>query len=150
MGKWNKIAGCILFCIGAVTAWSAATNLSMGSFRHPGSGFLPFGLACILSLLSLALIFGARKTTERVSTFWPERTWVRPLKGSLALFAYAFFLGVIGFIPTTLLFIIGWTRFIEKLPWLKVIFVTGGVTIGLYLVFVWFLGVPIPVGFWKR
>jgi len=150
MAKWDRIAGCILFCIGAVTAWSAVTNLSMGSFRHPGSGFLPFGLACILSLLSLTLIFGARKATERPSSFWPERTWVRPLKGSLCLFAYAFFLGVLGFIPTTLLFLIGWTRFIEKLPWWKVIFVTVGVTLGLYLVFVWFLGVPVPVGFWRR
>jgi drug/metabolite transporter (DMT)-like permease len=150
MAKWNKIAGCALFCIGAATAWSAATTLSMGSFRHPGAGFLPFGLACILSLLSLPLVFGAEKETGRAAAFWPERAWVRPLQGSLALFAYAFVLGLLGFVLTTFLFMIGWTRFMERLSWQKVLFVSAGVTAGLYLVFVWFLGVPVPVGFWKQ
>jgi hypothetical protein len=45
---------------------------------------------------------------------------------------------------------IGWTRFMERLSWQKVLFVSAGVTAGLYLVFVWFLGVPVPVGFWKQ
>jgi hypothetical protein len=150
MHKWNRITGCILFCIGAVTAWSAATTLSMGSLRHPGSGFLPFGLACILSLLSLPLVFRTGKGAGPAAAFWPERTWLRPLQGSLALFAYAFFLSILGFVPTTLLFLVGWMRYMEGLPWWKVIWVAVGVTAALYLLFVWFLGVPIPGGFWRR
>jgi putative tricarboxylic transport membrane protein len=150
MQKWNKIAGGILFCVGAVTAWSAATTLSMGSLRHPGPGFLPFGLAVILSLLSLCLVFGTEKGKGPAPAFWPQRTWIRPVQGSLALFAYAFFLSILGFVPTTFLFLVGWTRFMEKLSWLKVLWVAAGVTAALYLVFVWFLGVPVPVGFGKR
>ena len=150
MDRWNKIAGCILFCLGVSTAWSAATTLSMGSFQHPGPGFLPFGLACILGLLSLILVLQTRNGTGPTSAFWPERTWVRPSLGSLALFAYALFVSMLGFLPTTFLFIVGWTRFMERLSWQTVLLVAAGVTAGLYLVFVWFLGVPVPVGFWKR
>lgn len=150
MDRWNNIAAGVLFCLGAVTAWSSATTLSMGSFRHPGSGFLPFALACILSLLSLALFFSKGKTTSQAAAFWPERAWMRPLLGSLALFAYALFLSILGFLPTTILFMVGWTRVIERLPWHKVLLVATGVTTGLYLVFIWFLGVPIPLGFWQR
>jgi len=122
----------------------------MGSFQHPGAGFLPFGLACILSLLSLILVFKTPRGTSQATAFWPERTWVRPSLGSLALFAYALFLSTLGFLPTTFLFLLGWMIGMERLSWQKVLLVAAGVTAGLYLVFVWFLGVPVPVGFWKR
>jgi hypothetical protein len=150
IGKWDRISGCILFFIGVVTAWSAVRDLSLGSFQRPGPGFLPFGLACLLSLLSLILVVRSRKGTGRVTAFWPERTWVRPALGSLGLFAYAFLMAVLGFVPTTFLFLVGWTRVMERLPWRTVLGVAACVTGGLYLVFVWFLGVPVPAGFWGR
>jgi hypothetical protein len=91
-----------------------------------------------------------KETGGQAAAFWPERTWVRPLLGSLSLFAYAFFIGMLGFLPTTFLFLVGWMRGMERLSWRTVLFVSTGVTAGLYLVFVWFLGVPVPVEFWRR
>ena len=89
--------------------------------------------------LSHAAIYGGTRDDQLVVPI-PAAVW---LLGSGLL-------GLLGFELTTFLFMIGWTRFMERLSWRKVLFVSAGVTAGLYLVFVWFLGVPVPAGFWKR
>jgi hypothetical protein len=38
---------------------------------------------------------------------------------------------------------------IERIHWLKMVSISIGVTVGLYLIFSVFLGVPVPMGFFK-
>jgi len=38
---------------------------------------------------------------------------------------------------------------IERVHWLKMTFISIGVTLGLYLIFGFFLEVPVPMGFFK-
>ena len=146
--KWDRVSGYILLAIGGITAWSS-TSLSMGKFRHPGPGFLPFGLALVLVILSLALILHGRNKGGPSKPFWVERTWLRPLLGAIIFILYAFFLGYIGFILTTFLFLIFWMWVIERIRWVTILSISVGVTAVLYFIFEYFLEVPLPTGFFS-
>jgi putative tricarboxylic transport membrane protein len=149
IAKWDRVTGYILLAFGVITAWSS-THLPMGKLRHPGPGFLPFGLALVLILLSLALIFTHRKRDASPTPFWPERTWLRPLLGALIFMLYAFFLGHLGFLLTTFIFLLVWMGLIERMHWGMTLSLAGGVTFALYLIFGYFLDVPLPWGFLER
>lgn len=139
--------GYILLIIGAITAWSA-THLSMGKFKHPGPGFLPFGLAIVLIVLSLVLIFSSRpKKGIAPVPFWPQRTWLRPLLGVAILIFFALVVEWVGFIITTFIFLVIWMGVIERVRWLTILSVSIGTTAVLYLIFALFLDVPLPMGF---
>jgi putative tricarboxylic transport membrane protein len=121
----------------------------MGKLRHPGPGFLPFGLAVILMALALALILKSRTGEKSPVPFWPRRTWVRPLLGTIIFLLYAFVLGYLGFIPTTFLFLIVWMWVIERIRWVTLLTISVGVTAVLYFIFQYFLEVPLPAAFWN-
>jgi hypothetical protein len=118
----------------------------MGSLKRPGPGFLPFGLAVILIALSIALIASQWKKGSGKALFWPERTWVRPLLGTIAFALYAFLIDLIGFLPTTFIFLILWMWIIEGISWRQIATVSIGVTVVLYMIFGYFLEVPLPGG----
>lgn len=122
----------------------------MGTLRHPGPGFLPFGLALVLACLALALILSSRSPGRSSLPFWAERTWVRPLLGVIIFLLYAFFLNYLGFIATTLLFLVSWMWVIERIRWATLLSISLGVTAVLYLIFEFFLEVPLPVSFLNR
>ena len=121
----------------------------MGRFKHPGPGFLPFGLAIVLILLSLVLIFSNWKKSKSPTPFWPQRAWLRPLLGVAILVFYALVIGKLGFILTTFIFLLIWMGIIERLRWRTIIGISLGTTAALYLIFRLFLEVPLPLGFLK-
>ncbi|OGP78787.1 MAG: hypothetical protein A2V86_15540 [Deltaproteobacteria bacterium RBG_16_49_23] len=142
------MTGYILLVIGAVGAWSS-TQLKMGTFRHPGVGFLPFALSIILIALSLALIISRWKKETPSTPFWSRRSWLRPLLGVVILGLYALVIEKLGFPLTTLIFLLVWMGVIERIHWLKMVSISIGVTLVLYLIFGFFLEVPVPMGFFK-
>jgi len=121
--------------------------LAMGTLKHPGPGFLPFGLACILIALALALIISQWKKGSDKASFWPGRAWLRPLLGSGVFILYAFLINYIGFLLTTFIFLVLWMWVIERINWFRILAVSVAVTAVLYLIFGYFLEVPLPAGF---
>ena len=119
----------------------------MGKLKHPGPGFLPFGLAGLLIALSLALILSQWKMGNAKAPFWPEGTWRRPLLGVGAFMLYAFLIEYAGFLVTTFIFLVLWLWVIEKITWFRIMAVSVAVTAVLYLIFGYFLEVPLPAGF---
>ncbi len=145
--KWDRVTGYVLLIIGIIGAWSSV-HLKMGSFRHPGVGFLPFGLCVILILLSLALIISRWEKGTPVP-FWTRRTWLRPVLGVVILGLYALGIETLGFPLTTFAFLLVWMGAIERIHWLKMVSISIGVTAMLYLIFGFLLEVPVPMGFLK-
>ncbi len=121
----------------------------MGKASRPGPGFLPFGLAIILSIFALVQILQNWKKEESPVPFWPEKTWLRPLLGVVIFLLYAFVLGILGFIPTTFLFLVVWMWVIERIRWVTLLTISVAVTAVLYFIFEYFLEVPLPAGFWS-
>ena len=128
------------------TAWSSI-HLAMGKWGRPGPGFFPFGLAVVLILLSLVLIFRHWEKDRTPAPFWPGRTWLRPLLGVAILVLYALSFDRMGFIVTTFLFLVIWMWIIERLGWRTILSISTGTTVALYLIFNLFLEVPLPQGF---
>jgi putative tricarboxylic transport membrane protein len=121
----------------------------MGRVKHPGPGFLPFGLALCLIALSFVLIIKSWNGNTSPAPFWPERTWLRPLSG-IAIFAfYASVIQRLGFLLSTFFFLVIWMRLIERVRWRTLIGISIATTAGLYFIFVFFLEVPLPRGFLK-
>jgi putative tricarboxylic transport membrane protein len=121
----------------------------MGRVRHPGPGFLPFGLALCLVILSLVLIFKSWKRTASSAPFWPQRTWLRPLLGVTIFVFYALVIQRLGFLISTFSFLIIWMKLIERVRWRTLISISIATTAGLYFIFVFFLEVPLPKGLLK-
>ncbi len=121
----------------------------MGKLRHPGPGFLPFGLGIILIILSLALIFQRREKDRTPVPFWPKGTWLRPVLGVVIFALYAFLAGRLGFIATTFLFLVLWMGIIERIRWISILALSSIVTVAVYVIFGYLLEVPLPPGFWE-
>ncbi len=122
----------------------------MGKLKHPGPGFLPFGLAIVLILFSLILIFSSKsKKGSAPAPFWPHRTWFRPLLGVAILILFALAVDWLGFLITTFIFLVIWMGVIERIRWTTILTVSIGTTAALYLIFALFLDVPLPLGILK-
>jgi putative tricarboxylic transport membrane protein len=121
----------------------------MGRVKHPGPGFLPFGLAIILIILSLFLIFSKWKKGTASTPFWPHSIWLRPLLGVAILIFFALVVEWVGFLLTTFIFLMIWMGVIERVRWRTIISVSIGTTAALYLIFALLLDVPLPMGFLK-
>jgi hypothetical protein len=121
----------------------------MGRLKHPGPGFLPFGLAIVLIILSLFLIFSKWKKGIASTPFWPHRTWLRPLLGVAILIFFALVVEWVGFLITTFIFLMIWMGVIERVRWRTIMSISIGTTAALYLIFVLLLDVPLPLGFLK-
>jgi putative tricarboxylic transport membrane protein len=136
---WVLLA--IFFCI-------KSSEAGIGTFRSPGSGFLPFWAGVIFGLLGLILVgrtlFGrdpAVKGEGSNETRWPKVGLVL-----LSLFLYAWLLEKVGFLIMTfalltLLFgMVGKSKF-----WVRVVnaLITTLVT---YVIFYVCLNVPLPRG----
>jgi len=123
----------------------------VGTFRHPGPGFLPFWAGVILGTLSVILVVKSilKKGGETITDLWKWKGWNKVIKVILvpmSLFIYAIFLPILGYLITTfglmafLLSMIGRPKL-----WIQV---TAALIIALisYIIFHAWLNVQLPKG----
>ena len=118
-------------------------RLGLGTLKKPGSGFLTFCAALLLSVFSLVLI----------SRGWRLREGKRPFPGRviLALFIlilYSLALDSLGFILSTFLMVGIFFRLAQQRSWWTLAGMSALVTFLAYLVFGVLLRVYFPRGFW--
>jgi putative tricarboxylic transport membrane protein len=123
-------------------------RLSLGSWRDPGPGFLPFisgmvlgSLACIHFIQSALRKKGASPGAGQL----PER-WKVLLFVYLSLLAYVFLLEPLGFLPATFLLLIILFRAAEPRRWMVVIGGSAMISFATYLIFDVFLKCQLPKG----
>jgi putative tricarboxylic transport membrane protein len=130
-------------------------SLREGLFRKgiPGPGFLPFITALALIALSLMVFLPAvnRKKEERdekVEKFFPEKDSFKKIAlGLMALFLYGMALEYIGYIVTTILFMVFTFRLMEREKWKGPLLFAVSTAVISYLLFVVLLEVQLPGGF---
>ncbi len=129
-------------------------SLREGLFRKgiPGPGFLPFITALILIALSLMVFLPAvsRKKEERdekVEKIFPEKdSFKKVFLGLMALFLYGMALEYIGYIATTILFMVFTFRLMEREKWKGPLLFAVSTALLSYLLFVVLLEVQLPRG----
>ena len=149
--KRDELIGCgIVFLFGGITA-ILSLQMPMGTFRIAGSGLFPFYLGILLMVLSilflLNLLFGKGATPQTCKPAATTPANAKQVLQFLGITAVATlclgFLGYPAFCFLIMLFLL-WILGIRRPAFLLVISLLTAA--GAYLLFVWFLKIPLPKG----
>lgn len=135
----------VLFCIGSI-------GLGLGSPTEPGPGFFPFSMSvCLISFSSFHIVSSLKKSGQFNFTgsrrFWPESDGIkRILFTTIFLFMFVIALNYLGFVFTTILFMVFILKFIDPQKWFTIIVITSLATGLSYAIFQLWLKANLPTG----
>lgn len=144
----EKIIGIFLFGLG-LAVFLKSLAYPLGTLRKPGGGLLPLIASVLLmglsALLTVQAFRGKEVDNSSKSPFFSEREAPRRiLLGFAGLLGYRYLLPVIGFAPSTGVFILFLSRFLGKYGWvMSIIFAVLTAVAAHYLFQVW-LKIPMP------
>ena len=149
MKNLDRISGIILLAAG-VAIFLHSLSYPIGTLRTPGAGLLPLIASVIFLGLSAALTlhaFLSKKDEEGASTpFFPEKDAPRRiLLGLAGMIGYRYLLPVIGFGPSTAVFILFLIRFLGGYGWKISFFYSAVSAIAFYYLFQVWLKIPMPL-----
>ncbi len=125
-------------------AWG---TLKLGSIHVPDAGFLPFLCGMGLSILGIVWLLKLHWTKEKKVSPAEGRLWHRPLIAFLLMVVYGWAMEAVGYISSTLIFVIAWQQIIEHEKWVKTMIIAIVSTLAMYALFVYLLKVPGPSEF---
>jgi len=149
MKNLDRISGIILLIVGMAVFLKSLTY-PIGTFRTPGAGLFPLiasilllGLSAILTLQA----FLSKKGKELAPTpFFPEQGAPRRiLLGFAGLVGYRYLVPVVGFAPSTGIFILFLIRFLGGYGWKASIFSAVVTALVAYYLFQVWLKIPMPL-----
>ena len=148
MKKYERVTALITFLAGVWIMYYAWHTLKLGSIHVPDAGFLPFlcgaGLA-ILGIVWLLILQWTKEQGDKGPT--EKRLWQRPLLSLVLMVIYGWAMEAVGYITSTLIFMIAWQQIIEREKWFKTMLISLIGTLAMYALFVYLLKVPIPPEF---
>ena len=128
----------------------ASSRLSVGSFDHPGPGFLPLLVGIFLGIFSIVAFLQAhlsKATDETTPSWYPKERWKRLIGVLAVMFLYAFCLEILGFLLSTFLLLVFLFRFgMESQRWLVAIGGSAIASFSSYAVFELWLKTQLPKG----
>ncbi len=149
MKIYDWVSGLLCLFVGLAFV-AGGVRMGLGPLDAPGSGFFPTMIGGILSALSLALLtataLGKMQAMEP-RPFWKEsNSWVKVSLVVLSLIFYMAALEYLGYIATTIVFILFLLRFVGKKSWGISLAMALLVSLGSYALFKMALGVYLPRG----
>lgn len=134
----DRIAGAVLLAL-AIGAWWYSHTFTAGFMQPVGPGVFPRLVSVPLGLFSLYLIL-----RPGFNQRWPHRAALLRQSGALLLLAtYSFFLEPWGFLPASLVTVILLIRLFGA-GWKPSLACGALLTVGLYVLFEFALGMPLP------
>ena len=133
----------LFFCI-------ESFRLGPGSFHAPGPGFFTFWTSLVIGLLVIvSFLQEMRKTLIKdVTPLFKGKNLRNVIYANGFLFGYAGMIDKIGFFLCTLFFIAFCLKVVGSMKWKIVILISFSVAIIVYMVFVYWLAIPLPEGKW--
>ena len=148
MKKYERITAVITSLGGVWIMYYAWHTLKLGSIHIPDAGLLPFLCGVGLAVLGIIWMLVIQSTKERADEGPAEkRLWHRPLLSLVLMVLYGWAMESVGYITSTLIFVIVWQKVIEHEKWLKTMIIALLGTFAMYALFVYFLKVPVPPEF---
>jgi putative tricarboxylic transport membrane protein len=145
MRLWERWTAGFLILFGLAAA-ALAYRMGFGDLHHPGPGFFPFWLSAILAFLSFIYLLGNLRISSPGKPLWGKGDWIRPGLAALVMFGYTLLMGELGFFSSSFLLFLFWLVLIEREKWKTIGLVSLLGTFCFYLVFGYFLQVPLPKG----
>ena len=75
-----------------------------------------------------------------------KKNWLGPGLAVLIMIVYTALMEDLGYIPSTLLFLIAWQKLVEKANWRRTAIIAVIGTASMYILFVYLLKVALPEG----
>ena len=147
MRRADRIAGAALLALAVAFSAGALKQYTYWGPNGPGPAFLPFWLGLVMAVLASLLLVGAMRSTDPGPEWLPRGEGLKRLCLVIGITtAFVALLNVLGMALGTVLFLIVLLRRLDRQPWpltLAVALATAGFN---YLVFTYWLRVPMPVG----
>ena len=149
MKVYDWVSGLLCLVIGLAFV-VGGVRMGLGPLDAPGAGFFPTMIGGILSALSLVLLaataLGKMRAME-TQPFWKEsNSWVKVSLVVSSLIFYMAFLEYLGYIATTIVFILFLLKLVGKKNWWISLTMALLVSLGSYALFKMALGVYLPRG----
>jgi hypothetical protein len=163
MNRAERIASVVLIVFGMGVAYYAREVLKLGKTVSPGAGFLPYHVGLALALLGaawFAATFLARHDANaseapadpaefaRQRALRRDRILTRFLPGVLLILAYAWIFERAGYFVSTVLFMIGWQKGVEREGWGKTLLIAFLCAGAMWALFSFLLNGVLPSGAW--
>lgn len=125
-------------------------KIAIGGLHEPGPGFLPFYGALIMGILMIANIVTLSLIRRPKEPAFSSPKNLRTLIYAFFLtFLAVLFFESLGFLITTLGYMIFLLKVVGRVNWSKTLLVSGFIVVFSYLIFVVFLKVQLPPGLLK-
>lgn len=163
MDRAERPASVILILFGLFIAYYSREYLKLGIMISPGAGFLPYYIGVILSILGLIWLFQtfftrnasvrAEKEGDRAHPAEGDKSrrqliLYRFLPGVLLVLLYAWLFEKTGYILSTVIFMVGWQKVVEREGWLKTGIIALVCAGAMHTLFAYLLKVSLPAGSW--
>ncbi len=162
MNRAERVASVVLVAFGAGVAYYSRDVLKLGMAISPGAGFLPYHVGLALAALGaawFAATFLERRGPAEDEPADPgsialERTARRQrilgrfLPGILLILAYAWIFERAGYFVSTVLFMVGWQKVVEREGWGKTLLVAALCAGAMWALFSFLLKGVLPSGSW--
>ena len=138
---WYNLVSAAVVLIVSIFAVVTGVSYGLGAPSEPGPGMWPFALGLLTG--GMAIIVGLR--VRRVNDIEKFNTGsVHVLLGVVSMVVFWALLPLVGFEVPSLLLCVVWLRLLGRENWRVTVFVSLGIVLAFYLVFVIALGVPVP------
>jgi len=159
----EKVSAVLLVAFGLFVAYYSRHYLKLGMMIIPGAGFLPYAIGIVLAVLGavwyLQVLLArpvpskAVEVAEVADAKAGERSardliLSRLLPGILLVTVYAWLFEKAGYIASTVLFMVGWQKLVEREGWVKTAIVAVTSAAFMYVLFSRLLKVFLPAGTW--
>jgi hypothetical protein len=163
VNRAERIASVVLVGFGLGVAYYSREVLKLGMAISPGAGFLPYHVGLILAALGAAwfaatfLAAGGKAGSDkpadpealaRESTLRRQRILTRFVPGVLLILAYAWVFEKAGYFASTVLFMIGWQKIVERESWGKTLLIAVLCAGAMWALFSFLLKGVLPLGSW--
>ena len=141
-------ASSLFWLLVAIVVSVVAFRLGLGNFRVPSIGFMPFGAAVLLGLLSIVSFFQAvaKEKAAKSTPLFRGMLWPRVVFAFAALLAYAQIIPLGGYNITTFLLMTFLFWIVERQKMWKVVAYAFLTTVITYYVFSKWLNCQFPIG----
>ena len=146
MTKQERTAGLVFILFGMAVSLYSFTVLPLGTVGQPGPGLFPLLCGAGIVIMCLLWLFRHRGADSGSEPLWSGGNWKGPLLAVLTMVVYAALMEDLGYVLSTLLFLISWQVLIEREIWWKTAMIAVIGTAAMYVIFVYLLKVALPEG----